>query len=252
MPNAKLTIGSWVSLFHPSIIEVMATAGFDWLVVDMEHSVVDYFHAQQMIATIQAQGLPAYVRLPENNGRIIKRVLDAGADGLIVPNVRNRTEAEAAVRWSNYPPVGTRGVGLGRAARYGVNGGFETYREGKSKHIPVVAQIEHIDAIHDLDAIISTDGIHGTLIGPYDLSGSMGKPGRYDEPDVRAALTRYEAVAKNYPDKLMGSHVVKTEADALLEKVALGYNFLAFGIDTLFLGNMVNERMGAVRARLPK
>ena len=250
MPKAPLTIGSWVTLYHPSIIEIMATAGFDWLTVDMEHTVIDYFHAQQMIATIQAQGLQAFVRLPENNTRIIKRVLDAGADGIIVPNVRNRAEAERAAAAANYPPVGVRGVGLARAQGYGLNGGFEAYREGKAKKITVIAQIEHIEAIDDLEPIIETPGIHGTLIGPYDLSGSMGKPGRYDEPDVKKALERYETVARRYEDKLMGFHVVKTKAGAFMEKVNLGYNFLAFSLDTLFLGEMANLRMGEIREHL--
>ena len=93
----KIKIGSWITLNHFSIVEIMAEAGFDWLCVDMEHSVIDYYDAEKLIATIQAKGLRAYVRVGENNTRIIKRVLDAGADGIIVPMVNSRDEAQKAI-----------------------------------------------------------------------------------------------------------------------------------------------------------
>ena len=123
----KTTIGSWVTLNHFSIVEIMADAGFDWLCVDMEHSVTDYYEAQQLIATIQAKGIKAYVRVGENNTRIIKRVLDAGADGIIVPMVNSKEEAIKAVNAVKYPPIGQRGVGLARAQKYGF--GFEDYKD---------------------------------------------------------------------------------------------------------------------------
>ena len=248
--KAPLSTGSWVSLFHPSIIEVMSRAGFDWLVVDMEHSVIDFMQAQIMIATIQAQGLQAYVRVGENNRRIIKRVLDAGADGIIVPMVNSYEEAVEAVEAVKYPPVGQRGVGLARAQGYGVGDGFATYRDGKAKEIKLIAQIEHHQAIDELDGIIGLDGIDGTLIGPYDLSGSMGKPGQYEDDDVIAALRRYEIVANANPHKLMGFHVVDLRPEAFRDKVDKGYNFIAYGIDALFLGEACRTQLAAIRAKI--
>lgn len=227
----------------------MSHAGFDWLVVDMEHSVIDFMQAQIMIATIQAQGMTAYVRVGENNRRIIKRVLDAGADGIIVPMVDSYEDAVRAVDSVKYPPVGKRGVGLARAQQYGIGGGFAEYRDGKAKAIKLIAQIEHYQAIDDLDAIIGLDGIDGTLIGPYDLSGSMGKPGRYEDDDVVAALLKYETVARANPHKLMGFHVVDLRPEAFQDKVDKGYNFIAYGIDALFLGQTCKEKMDAIRAR---
>ena len=250
--KAPLTTGSWVSLFHPSIIEVMALAGFDWLVVDMEHSVIDYQHAQLMIATIQAQGLEAYVRVGENNRRIIKRVLDAGADGIIVPMVDSYDDAVRAVESVKYPPLGKRGVGLARAQRYGVGDGFANYRDGRAKQIKLIAQIEHYRAIDELDGIIGLDGIDGTLIGPYDLSGSMGKPGRYEDEDVVKALLKYETIARANPHKLMGFHVVDLHPAAFIDKVDKGYNFLAYGIDALFLGEACRTQLAGIREALPK
>lgn len=234
------TIGSWITLNHPSIAEIMADAGFDWLCIDMEHSVTDYFEAQQLIIAIQSKGIKAFVRVGENNTRIIKRILDAGADGIIVPSVNSAAEAQKAVNAMRYPPVGTRGVGLARAQSYGF--GFDEYRDTKSKEIKLIVQIEHINAIKELDAILSIDGVDGSFIGPYDLSGSIGKPGQWDEPEVGAALKIYEETVKKY-DKLIGFHVVPPDFNLVLEKQNKGYNFIAFSFDAYFLGHKIREQL---------
>jgi 2-keto-3-deoxy-L-rhamnonate aldolase RhmA len=233
-------LGSWISLGHPSIAEVMADAGFDWLCIDLEHSVTDYFEAQQLIIAIQSKGIKAYVRVGENNTRIIKRILDAGADGIIVPSVNSAADALKAVNSVKYPPYGTRGVGLARAQSYGF--GFEDYRDVKSKEIKLIVQIEHINAIRELDSIIQTEGVDGTFIGPYDLSGSLGKPGNYDDEDVKEALDIYEKIALKY-NKLIGFHVVSPDYEQVLEKRKKGYNFIAFSFDAFFLGNTIREKL---------
>lgn len=236
----KLSIGSWITLNHFSIVEIMADAGFDWLCVDMEHSVTDYFEAEQLIAAIQSKGISAFVRVGENNQRIIKRVLDAGAQGIIVPMVNSRDEAIKAVNAVRYPPFGTRGVGLARAQKYGF--GFDEYKDNIAKNIKLIVQIEHIDAIKNLEEIIEVDGVDGTFIGPYDLSGSMGKPGKFDDADVKEALLKYEAIAKKY-QKLIGFHVIKPDFNLVLDKISKGYNFIAFSLDTLFLGEICRNQM---------
>lgn len=236
----NIKIGSWVTINNSSVAEIMADAGFDWLCVDLEHTITDYAEAQQIIIAIQSKGLKAYVRVGENNARIIKRVLDAGADGIIVPSVNSAVEAQKAVDSIKYPPEGKRGVGLARAQSYGFN--FENYRDVKSKEIKLIVQIEHINAIKELDAIIQIDGVDGTFIGPYDLSGSMGKPGQWDEPDVKAALKIYEETAKKY-NKLIGFHVVPPDYSLVEDKINQGYNFIAFGFDAMFLGAMVRNQL---------
>jgi len=235
-----VTIGSWLTLNNASIAEIMADAGFDWLCVDLEHSIIDYAEAQQLIIAIQSMRLKAFVRVGENNPRIIKRVLDAGADGIIVPSVNSAAEARNAVDAVKYPPLGKRGVGLARAQNYGF--GFEQYRDVKTKDIKLIAQIEHINAIQELDAIIKTDGIDGTFIGPYDLSGSLGKPGQWDEPEVKEALRVYEETAMKY-SKWVGFHVVPPDYKLVEDKIAKGYNFIAFGFDAMFLGTMVRNQL---------
>ena len=225
----------------------MADAGFDWLCVDMEHSVTDYFEAQQLIAFIQAKGIKAYVRVGENNTRIIKRVLDAGADGIIVPMVNTKEDAQKAIDAVKYPPKGKRGVGLARAQKYGF--GFEEYKDNIADDIKLIVQIEHIDAVNNLEEILSLEEIDGTFIGPYDLSGSMGKPGRYDDYDVKKILNRYEEISKKY-DKLIGFHVIQPDFQLVLDKINSGYNFIAFSLDTLFLGNIARNQMNHLKTQL--
>ena len=236
----KTTIGSWITLNHPSIAEIMADAGFDWLCVDMEHSVTDYAEAQNLIAIIQSKGVKAFVRVGENNTRIIKRVLDAGADGIIVPMVNSKEDAQRAIDAVKYPPKGKRGVGLARAQKYGF--GFEDYKDNYADDIKLIVQIEHIDAVNNLEEILSLDEVDGTFIGPYDLSGSMGKPGRFDDDDVKEVLSRYEKIVKQY-DKLIGFHVIQPDYNLVKDKLKLGYNFVAFSLDTLFLGTIARDQM---------
>ena len=236
----KPTIGSWITLNNPSIAEIMANAGFDWLCVDLEHSVTDYFEAQQLIMAIQSKGIKAFVRVGENNTRIIKRILDAGVDGIIVPSVNSAEEALKVVESVKYPPLGKRGVGLARAQKYGF--GFEYYRDNIANNIKIIVQIEHINAIKNLESILKVDGIDGTFIGPYDLSGSMGKPGAWNDQDVMEALEFYENTVKKY-NKLIGFHVIQPDHRLVLEKIDKGYNFIAFSLDVLFLGSKAKSEL---------
>ena len=135
----KYSIGSWITIGHPAIAEIMADCGFDWLCVDLEHTVIDFAKMQELIITIQSKGLKAFVRIGENNSRIIKRVLDAGPDGIIVPNVKSVKEAQMAVNSFKYPPLGERGVGLARAQGYGFD--FENYRDNKTKELKLIVQL---------------------------------------------------------------------------------------------------------------
>ena len=246
-PILKYTIGSWITLNHTSIVEIISEAGFDWLCVDLEHSVTDYYEAQQLILTIQSKGIPAYVRVGKNDPLIIKRVLDSGADGIIIPSINSKKEALKAVEYICYPPFGKRGVGLARAQKYGF--GFENYRDNKAKDIKIIVQIEHINAINELESILEIDEIDGTFIGPYDLSGSMGKPGKYDDNDVKEALSKYEEIVKNY-EKLVGYHVIEPDHQRVVDKINKGYNFIAFSLDTIFLGSAVRNEMKLLKKKL--
>ncbi len=245
--DQKISIGSWITIGHFSIIEIMANAGFDWLCIDLEHSVIDYYETEQLIATIQSKGLIPFVRVGENSTRIINRVLDAGAEGIIVPQVNTKQDAIRAVQAAKYSPIGTRGVGLARAQEYGF--GFEEYAKQSNDKIKVIAQIEHIDAIDNLEEILNVDGIDGTIIGPYDLSGSIGKPGEFDDPSVRKYLKCYENICKTL-GKTMGYHVINPDNTLVLEKIKAGYSFIAFSLDTLFLGTLCRNQMSVLKEKM--
>ena len=243
----RLTIGSWITLGHTSIAEIMAQSGFEWLVVDMEHSVITIDVAQELIQIVEGHGVVPLVRVGENNPNLIKRVMDAGAYGVIVPMINTKEQAEAAVTAVKYPPIGTRGVGLARAQGYGQ--GFNEYAATINEESIVIIQVEHIESVRNLESILSVDGVDGCIIGPYDLSGSLGVPGDFDHPEVLAALDKVEKICKQKKVPL-GVHVIQPDYQQVIERVSKGYTFLAFSLDILFLGNSCREQMEKVETRL--
>jgi 2-dehydro-3-deoxyglucarate aldolase len=247
LKKSTVTIGSWITLGHPAIAEIMAKAGFDWLTVDMEHSAITLHQAQQLIQVIELAGCVPLVRVEENNPNTIKRAMDAGAHGVIVPMVNTKEDAVRAVNAVKYPPFGTRGVGLARAQSYGME--FEKYKEWVKKESVVIVQIESIQAVKNLEEILQVDGVDAFIVGPYDLSGSIGRPGDFDHPKMITALKRVMQVSKKL-DVPAGFHVIPPEVDALLAKVEEGYKFLAFSLDTLFLGQSCKRSLELARRRL--
>jgi len=246
LKNRELTIGSWLQIDSPIVAEIMSKAGFDWLVVDMEHSAIGISEAQSLIQIIDLAGCVPFVRLSNNDPILIKRVMDAGAHGIIVPNVNSANEAVAAVKATQYPPNGTRGVGLWRAQGYGFN--FDEYKKWQASESIVIVQIEHIDGVNSLGAILGTDGVDGFIIGPYDLSASLGIPGEFENPDFKKALKTVLEVSKKM-GALMGTHVVKPDTNAVKEKIKEGYGFIAYSIDTLFLGQSCRDGLTEIGHR---
>ncbi len=234
LKNNKLSVGSWITLAHSGIAEIMADAGFEWLVIDMEHSVITIREAEELIRIIALKNITPLVRLTFLDCGQIKRVMDAGATGVIVPMVKTAEEAKIAVQAVKYPPVGTRSVGLARAQGYGTR--FDEYAQTINEQSIVIVQIEHIEAINNLEEILQVEGLDGTIVGPYDLSGSMGKPGRYEEQDVLSKLKQYEEISKKF-NKPFGYHVVQPDYEAVIRKIEDGYKFIAFSVDHLFLGD---------------
>jgi 2-dehydro-3-deoxyglucarate aldolase len=242
-----LTIGSWVTLGHPSIAEIMAAAGFDWLVLDMEHSVLELSEVQMLIQVLDGQRCPAIVRLTSNDPDQIKRVMDAGATGVMVPMVKNAEDAQAAVQAMYYPPRGRRGVGLARAQGYGAR--FQQYRNWLDNNAVVVVMIEHIDAVNAIDSILSVPGVDAYIIGPYDLSGSMGHPGELDYPEVRTAIERVLEAGRR-AGKSGGIHVVEPDPNLLRRNIEAGFSFLGYGLDIRILDSLCRTHMRDIRADL--
>ena len=239
------TIGSWITLGNSSIAEIFSKAGLDWVVVDLEHSVIDISQAADLIRTIDLSGTAPLVRLTSNNSDQIKRVMDAGAHGIIVPMVNNENDAVKAVEYSKYPPYGKRGVGLSRAQNYGVS--FNEYKQWAKENLVIIAQIEHIEGVKNLDKIISIKGIDGIIVGPYDLSGSLGFPGEFDREDVKKALTKVKEICleKKFP---MGYHVVEPDVELVNSKILEGYTFMAFSTDFYFMGQKAKDSVIKIKS----
>lgn len=242
--NNKVSIGSWVTLGDTYIAEIMAKSGFDWLAIDMEHSAITLAQAQQLIQVIELCGIAALVRVGENNSVVIKRVMDAGACGVIVPMVNSKEDAVKAVDAVKYPPLGTRGVGLGRAQGYGLS--FEQYKSWLSKSSLVIVQIEHIDAVRNLRDVLSVKEVDAFIVGPYDLSASLGRPGDFTHKEMKAALKDIIKISKEL-NKPAGFHVIQPDAGAVSEKIKEGYKFIGFSMDTLFLGRSIEREMAKIK-----
>ena len=239
----RLSIGSWITLAHPGIAEIMASAGFDWLAVDLEHSVITIREAEELIRIIDLKGVAPLVRLSSNNSEQIKRVMDAGAHGVIVPMVNSVEAAMAAVAAVKYPPVGMRSFALARAHGYGV--AFDEYLEWQEGNSMVVVQIEHIEAVNNLEAILSVPGVDAYFVGPYDLSGSLGIPGEFEHPEFIHAMEAIQRIAKS-SRKPGGRHIVEPDTPALIKCIKEGDRFLAYSMDTRILDTVCRAALSAI------
>lgn len=228
----ELSLGSWLMMGNSTNAEVMAQVGFDWLAIDLEHTSIDLETTKNLIQIIQSKSVKALVRVSKNEEVIIKKVLDMGADGIIVPMICSEEDAIKAVSYSKYPPGGKRGVGLYRASEYGLN--FEQYKKWVDEELVIIAQIEHADGVKNIDKIINTSGIDGVLIGPYDLSASMGNPGNFEETKFKDAVEQIVEKCKK-KNISVGFHVVDIDPKEIQSKIQQGCNFLAYGIDYMFM-----------------
>jgi len=233
LKEGRITIGGWLTLGHTAVAEIMASAGFDWIAIDMEHSVIGIQDVQPLVQAIELGGSLPLVRLSSNDPVLAKRVMDTGASGVIVPMVNTAEEAELAVKSVKYPSWGFRSVGLARAQKYGP--GFDDYASKINDEGIVILQIEHKDGVKNIDEILSVDGVDGIFIGPYDLSGSFGIPGDFGNMLMKDAERRVLDIAKKY-DKPAGIHIVWPSMADFEKRKEEGFRIIAFGADIIFLG----------------
>ena len=222
------TIGSWIQLGNVGVAEIMALAGFDWLVVDLEHSVISIETAADLIRVIESCGVAPLVRLTSNDPNQVKRVMDAGAHGIVVPMVNCAADASMAVAALQYAPRGTRGVGLARAQGYGNS--FSDYLTWIQANGVVIVQIEHKDAIANLESILSVPGVDGFMIGPYDLSCSLGVAGEFQHPIFLSAIKKIREIGEKL-GVCAGLHIVEPSLDALTQTLQEGYRFIVYSVD---------------------
>ena len=245
--NKEITIGSWITFSDPAIAEIMAKSGFDWLVVDMEHSALSMNQAQEIIRIINLCNVIPLVRVMENNPNLIKRFMDIGAHGVIIPMVNSKSDAERAVNAVKYPPMGTRGVGLSRAQNYSLD--LDSYQKWNHESSIVIVQIEHIQGVENINSIMNVDGVDGFIVGPYDLSASLGHPGDFKHSLVQEVFQTITTAIKD-SSKPWGYHVVDPSVDAALDKFKQGYTFLAFGVDFLFFSINCRDKINSLRKEI--
>ena len=234
----ELTVGSWLSFQFLPLTEMLARKEFDWLVIDIEHTSIDLHEVMDMVMLIEQAGVSPLVRVGANDSLIIKRVMDMGAHGVLVPDVRSADEAQQVVDSLYYPPLGKRGAGLARAQAYGMD--FQGYTHWLESEAVIVVQIEHVDAVRDLQSILAVDGVDGFILGPYDLSASVGRPGQFEDPEVEAILAEV-AAAVHVAQKPAGIHIVHPDLDILRARIAEGYRIIAYGDDMVFFSDAVDR-----------
>lgn len=241
LQNGELVLGTILSLNSPDVAEILSGIGFDWIFIDAEHSTLD---PQNLKALFQAVGesTPCVVRIPALDEIVVKKTLDAGAAGLLVPQVRNAGQVEQLVTWGRYYPEGSRGLGFGRAQGYGLKVG--EYLETANENILLSVQAERAEAVKNIEDIVQVDGLDAVLVGPYDLSASMGLPGQIDHPDVQAAIQHVADVCKKAK---MPIGIFGMNADAVLSYIEQGFRFIVSGVDTVMLGNAASELLKQLR-----
>jgi len=236
--NNQLTIGSWLSIPSQVSAEIMAQAGFSWLVVDLEHSVISLEMMQSMFVVMENNGVIPIARVSCNDSVEIKRVMDAGAYGVVVPMINSPDDAKKAIEAVKYPPQGKRGIGFARAQGYGER--FSEYKELINDNSVVICQIETKEAIEKIDAIAAVKGLDGLFIGPYDISGSYGVLGELTDPQVIKAEEKVLTASRKY-NIPAGIHVVHPRFEDLQDKINNGFKIIAYGVDMVLLSTSCNK-----------
>lgn len=233
--EGKRQIGIWCTIPDPSVAELLAGAGYDWIVLDSEHTPVTIPGILPLMQATSSYPVSAIARPGWNDMVEIKRLLDQGAQTILVPYVQTAEEAEKAVSHVRYPPRGVRGVGgATRASRYGA---VKDYTQNAEQEICLLVQVETVEALERVEEIAAVDGVDGIFIGPADFAASMGLPGQPSHPEVKAAildgLRRIKAAGKP-PGILTGDLDFQKEAEEA------GAVFIAIGVDTVLLRASVN------------
>ncbi len=231
--------GGWTSFGHPSLTEIISATGVDFIGIDIEHSTISQYENQRIIAAAQGLNTLALPRIASHNREMVKRVLDSGADGIIVPLVSSKAQAEELLSWGLYPPKGIRNFGVARAQGYGYD--YATYTKHWNEGFIFIVQIETKEGVENIDAILSVDGIDGAMVGPYDLSGSYGVPGQLEHELVQGACAKINAACKR-AGKSCGTQLVDPDESNVAKAFADGFNFIILSSDLFALWKW-GERM---------
>lgn len=245
--NRKNVYATWTSIGDCQVTEIFSNIDMDFVGIDIEHGTISYQQCQRIIAAAQAGGRLCLPRIDSHSMPMIKRLLDSGADGLIIPMVQTPEEVEKIIEWSKYPPKGNRSFGINRGQDYGF--GFDDYVGQWNESSSLIIQIESIQGVKNIDRLLSFEDVDAVMVGPYDLSGSMGLPGQIDHPEVVAAA---EEVIKSAQKHKRGCGT--QDNDPKLESVKKsfddGYTFCVLSSDIFLMwrwGQQMNHIISKIK-----
>ena len=236
--SRDLIFGSWVSFAHPSISEIFASHKFDFLAIDMEHSTINLEQAQRIIAASQYYQVACLPRPVSHSNDWIKPLLESGADGLIAPMVNSLEELQGLLNDVKYPPFGKRSYGINRAQGYGKD--FDYYVSNWNKSSIFIAQIESKSAVDSIEKIVSNPDLDGIMIGPYDLSGSLGVPGQKFHPLVKDAEFKVIASCKKKGISC-GTQISEFNSNSVTQALSMGYTFIIASSDLFVLNTWAQD-----------
>ena len=239
LKSGKQSIGSWMQIPNSSVAEIMGCSGYDWVAVDMEHGSMSLDQLPDLFRALELGKTLPLVRVSEGKSKECKEALDAGAGGVIVPMIESASQLENIRENCCWPPSGKRGVAFHRANFFG--GRFKDYLEEAQSPL-IVAMIETAKGMENIDEILDVKGLDAIIVGPYDLSASIGKTAQFESKEFLNALDKIykSAKIKNIP---LGIHVVEASRQELQTRVDEGYQFIAFSIDSVMLRSQANYKV---------
>lgn len=235
--------GTLLTLPSPETAEILSSSGFDWLFIDSEHGNIDVADVQKILQAV-GNRCHCIARTPLNDEIWIKRLLDTGVEGIIIPQVNSAEEVQKAVNFCKYPPEGKRSMGLARAHGYG--GRFQDYIERANQDISLIIQVEHIEGVRNIHSIVNVPGVDCIFIGPYDLSSSMGMAGKVFANEVQEAIRQITEVCFSHQ---MPVGIFGVTADAVWPWVEKGFTLIAASTDTLLLRESASKLVGRLREK---
>ena len=239
--------GLWVSLESPSITEIATTMGLDWVTVDMEHGHLDWREVMEHVRAVRGTDTAVFVRIPELQQSAVKRALDIGAHGVLIPLIRTRAELELGMQYGRYPKRGVRGVGGERAVKWGLN--FREYLQGADAQTLIIPLIETREAAENIDEILSVPGLEMIFFGPADLSASHGHLGEWEGPGMAKMILDIRARAAR---RGIGSGVMSLDPkDARLRRKQ-GFNMIGLGSDAGMMIRSINAAFQELGENPPK
>jgi 2-keto-3-deoxy-L-rhamnonate aldolase RhmA len=234
-------IGTIVTLPSTEVAEMMSLVGWDYLWIDTEHTTIDFTQAQRMVQAVGGR-CPCLIRIPDNNEVWIKKALDIGCQGIVVPQVKTAEEAQRVVDSSLYPPEGKRSVGVSRAHDYGMS--FQEYVQKANESLVIVLQVEQIEGVKNIEAIARVPGIDAILIGPLDLSGSLGVIGQIEHPQLQEAIGE---VKRTCGEAGVSLGIFAADSISAKHYVQQGFNLIALNLDIFYLWRAAKASLEEVR-----